>query len=516
MARFLGVHLTENRAWLVESSESRGAITVHGCGAVEFAEEHTPEQRIAHLQTAVKQLGIKARSVRLVLSPKVAQTVEVLVPPMGYQEMRSVVQRELRKNLERVLDDYVYDYAIAGKSVEKGTRKLRVQIVAILKRDALDLVEMCRKLRWNPQVISLASYGARQFCLQAGAVADGPYTHVHFGREETLISIFEDGNLVFSREVTGGLAGEGDTTQRLKRLLGEVKRSILFFNQTRRSAVSNLCHLTGALRDHKDQLAALQDQYDLEIQWHSLRSDAMFSGLPEIGEVAEESALAVGASVLESTPEVINLIPYELVRRRARHLRRVAVLALLGGVIAAGMALYAGVQQVLSEHRGTLSRYQQQETLYRQRIAENLAALNRFRAFEQQIRFVDGLARGYPAWELILGDLGLHTPPEVVLRDLRLFRERDDWKLVISGTVEGPSVVRVQAALDDFMGLLRASPYLSRVWLQQLKETRTAQRRAVLPLAQQQPEEKAETIDFFVEALVPPREEITSSEDVEL
>jgi hypothetical protein len=459
MASRVGIELTSSRCTLVEvegGRRGRGSdLRIRAFRSISYSQGDP-----VGLVSALRQLrASKTFSDRARVAIWGLRSGHQLMslPPASHDDLHDLAAREARKSMLFVAEGEV----TSGIAVDAGGRNDMKRDVSFAAASVADT-----RARLQPLVsagfqvdavftppLALASLAR----LQTGAIdsADG---YLSVNRDASCLAIVRNGLLVFSREFP--IAEGPDRALFTARLASELKRSLLLFKQNSRLTVSRV-FVCGDYQGLRSLTAPLMEASDTEIE--TLDS---IDGLPAGASTDDGAAeLRVPWAVAADEAAPVNLLPVEARARhrsrkfRGRLLRAVALVLVLLALMYAGARVWANSGEAhIAELRDRITRLEQESN-----------AIDRSRLLRAQVRLrrqaLDAFAVQGPRIAKILEALADSAPRDrqVVMNALDFEPAGGAWRMTLKGEATGPNPALAQAAFNQFLRQLSASPYVGQL-----------------------------------------------------
>jgi hypothetical protein len=281
----------------------------------------------------------------------------------------------------------------------------------------------------------------------------------------TCVTIIRDGVLLFSREIPWGFSGAltpDDSNEPVdERLAAEVRRSMLLFRQSFRTAVDRVV-LCGGVTNVRALTSSLGSALSLPVETLDSLSGIDAEAVPEPADAFRSvvAALWPAIAVAAETGERANLLPAAIRMRREKRaeLTRIAAGFLAGvATVAAWYFITGSTRQArasevarIEERVATLQ--PQADRIAAQRRNAETAAL-------QDAALIAFEAQG-PRLARLLEALSQSIPPEVVLSEIDAQAEGAHWRTVVTGTAITDDAAGGQNAVKGLLQRLAESPYV--------------------------------------------------------
>jgi hypothetical protein len=280
--------------------------------------------------------------------------------------------------------------------------------------------------------------------------------------ETICLAIVRDGLLVFAREMpwghAGGQAAAAEPTD--VRLASELKRSILFFKQTFRSAVEAVV-LCGDMPDLRVLTAPLAEALAVPVQTLDSLVGIDAAAIPAPAERfrSDAAALRVAIAAASEPDPPANLLPAVIRLSRESRAQRVrVVLATAASLLLVG-GWYSLSSQTARHQQVEMRAIESQLAILEpdaQRAAERRDAYTRTMA---QQAALGALETQGPRLARFLEALAQHAPADVVLTSVDVRADGPYWRAEVHGLATNEEAADAQASVNAFLEALARSPF---------------------------------------------------------
>jgi Tfp pilus assembly PilM family ATPase len=388
------------------------------------------------------------------------------LPPARPEDLEAIARREAKKDLAPLEadGDQASVALILGGQVQVGPhRKREVAMVAVAGAEVKRRIQPIAAAGFTvagvlTPALALCAVARAQKDVPAGAATG----YVALVGQATCLAIVRDGVLLFAREMPWGHATEGGREDAVaERLASELRRSVLYFKQTFRAAVERVV-LCGDMPNLRALTGPLGTALSVEVRTLDSLVGIDAAALPEPADRFRAAVaglrLAIAAGADPHPPA--NLLPANILvsrETRARVVRFAAaaaasVLLVLAAYVYAGRAnaQYAREQQVIAGELNTLEPEARRRDEVRQALALASAQQAAIDAFETQ----------GPRLARLLEALSQAAPDEILLTSIEGAADGVHWASTISGVAMTPDAATGQAAVNEMLRTLQASPFV--------------------------------------------------------
>ncbi|MGR3296099.1 MAG: type IV pilus biogenesis protein PilM, partial [Candidatus Bathyanammoxibius sp.] len=222
------------------------ASSAEGLEITNFAVAELPPGGIRllgpRLENLLQEKGFEAKTIDAIIPfPSIDYRLASL-PPMSGSDLKTAMGRETRKDIKFPPEELTSHYESLGESEEKGVRKIELLIARVQSKDMEDLLSMAGEFHLNFRTLTVVP-AAMLNLLRIKGDTNETLAMVHAGTEKGTIVVYDHGNLRFPREFPIRLSAESPEWS--KRLVAEIKRSLLFIKQRARGLVVNKILILG-------------------------------------------------------------------------------------------------------------------------------------------------------------------------------------------------------------------------------------------------------------------------------
>jgi Tfp pilus assembly PilM family ATPase/Tfp pilus assembly protein PilN len=385
------------------------------------------------------------------------------LPPAQDADLEGLATREARKEIAPLEVDGAGACValMVGADVQVGTHRRReVSVVAVSEADVRRRIQPITDAGFLVSRVvtpAIALTSVARSCKDV--VAGTTVAYVALGSRATCVAIVRDGLLLFAREMPWG-HGEVGHEPIETRLASELRRSILFFRQTFRSAVDGVV-LCGDMSNMRALTAPVGDALGVPVQTLDSLTGIDAEHVPEPADsfradvAALRLAIAAGAEPLSHA----NLLPAAI--RKSRNAR--AEMTRIAAAVVAGVLVVAGWSAMARSASGGPSEI----TALQQRLAilepqsVHLAELRRaFTVATLRQAALAALGSQGPRLARLLEELSRSTPDEIALTAINVQADGAHWRTTVEGLAVAQDVSGGQNAVNRLLARLADSPFV--------------------------------------------------------
>ena len=385
------------------------------------------------------------------------------LPPARDSDLEALAIRESRRDLAPLESDGAQPVValMVGADVQVGTHRRReVSLVAVSEAEVRRAIQPLSDAGFDVVGVSTPAMALASVARQHGGIAAGATVAlVALEAHATCVAIVRDGVLLFAREIQWGF-GEAQEPVDV-RLAAELRRSMLFFRQTFRTAVAGVV-LCGGMANMRSLTAPVGSALGVPVQTLDSLSGIDAEAIPQPADAFRASVASLRlaiATAAESAP-CANLLPLAIRSTRERR----AELIRVAGAVAAGLLVVAAWYGLT---RGTGPTRVSEVAAVEPRIAllepeaERISALRRTWAMgaSRQAALSAFESQG-PRLARLLEVLSRATPREVVLNEIDAQAEGAHWRTVLSGMAITADPAAGQGAVTGLFQRLSQSPFV--------------------------------------------------------
>lgn len=401
-------------------------------GVIESAWEHVGDiQGTNHfeelLREAVQQTNYHGQTVSLVLAhPRLAQQM-LDVPPVKGTTLAKVVERQAKQQTYFVADAaWAFQPAVSAKGTQRVVlhlfpRVLRNQLIQGARRNKLHLVSIVPASAVLQHQLTQIPFQQGDFALLAAENAGS--TSVVVGRD--------DGQIVLARTLPGTW---NDGAERLGL---DLNRTLLFASQQYGVTVNSGVWLFGA--GAKERAPDLKPLVQAPVETSPVDSDP-FYWATEVHKIQPAPAVNFVSATLQKAPQ----------RRIFAKIVAASVLLLFLGSLGVSTFLFLAARQEAETIKTLTSQSQSLQARHKE-LQQRDADLAR----KQQLVNLVLTDRPAPVPVWFLGYLGEAVPPDLVVTNLSVRQETNQWRVKIAGTFQTVGQPRTPADTSKAIATLR-------------------------------------------------------------
>lgn len=383
------------------------------------------------------------------------------LPPAKDSDLDPLARREARSEIAPLETDGA-GACIAitvGPDVQVGTHRRReVSLVAVSEADVLRQIQAIGDAGFVVRRVVTPAIALTAVARSCNELVPGStMAYVALGAHATCVAIVRDGLLLFTREIAWGHA-EVEHESVEMRLASELRRSILFFRQTSRSAVDGVV-LCGDAPDLRSLTAPVGTTLGMPVQTLDSLNGIDADHVPEPADVfrAEIASLRLAIAAGAEATTYANLLPAAI--KESRESRSTAIRSI--AAFAAALLIVFGWHAMVSTSGGGTSEVQDLE----RRIAI-LEPQSATRAELRRTSSMDALREAAlsafesqgPRLARILELLSHETPGEIALTSIDVQADGGYWRTNIQGLAVTRDIAAGQGAVNRLLLRLSESP----------------------------------------------------------
>ena len=414
-------------------------------------------------------------------------------PPMPSQELAEAIRWEAKNYVSFPLEEAIWDYEIAGETIEKGVKKWNITVAASPRETIDHLLSFFSQLDIKVSSIIPISAALQNIVQQMSSSSSETLAVIDCGASITELNIYQNARLAFSRKlstagknITESLMTtlvsdhgklqlnfqqaeeikqkygmiESETDQwieekisasqilslirpKLEQLVTDIESSLNFYREESRGGTVNRILLFGGGSSLQGLMPFLSQQLGIKVEvGHSLE----WIKAPSDIHIREPSmtglfGIAIGAAAGEaegsgsSRAKSINLLPVELKEETRRLVENVSLKAVMTAVVVMTGLFYLGMRIQAS----TADKKLQAAQLEYQGLQLQMGELS-------EKAKISHLVHGHPAWEEIFKELSNVLPAGMYLTELGM----EDNTISFKGIVH-QNDPDMEVALSQFM-----------------------------------------------------------------
>ena len=274
------------------------------------------------------------------------------------------------------------------------------------------------------------------------------------------VAIVRDGALLFSREVPWGFADTDEPIE--ERLAAELRRSMLFFRQSFRTAVERVV-LCGGMANLRSLTSPLTAALKLPVETLDSLTGIDAESVPEPadGFRAAVAALWPAIAVAAETGPRPNLLPagVRVTREKRAELVRIAA-AFIAGVMTIAI-WYFLTGSARDSRMFEVARLERQVAALEPEAARISALRSSAQSAVLQQAALDAFESQGPRLARVLELLSQATPADVNLNEIDAQAQGPHWRAVLSGIALTPDAASGQGEVKLFLQRVAVSPYIA-------------------------------------------------------
>jgi hypothetical protein len=384
------------------------------------------------------------------------------LPPAANADLEALSLREARRDLS-ALEAEAGRVSVAlmiGADVHVGTHRRReVSLTAVPEAEITRQVQPLVEAGFDIRGVCTPAMALTAVARHHGRATPGTTAaYVTLESNAMCVAIVRDGVLLFSREIPWGFAESEEPVE--ERLAAELRRSMLFFRQSFRTAVERVV-LCGGTPNLRALTASTGSVLKLPVETLDSLSGIDAAAVPAPADAfrANVASLWPAIAIASETGERPNLLPaaIRVMREKRAEMTRIAAAVLAGVVTVAAWYFLAGPTR--DNRTSELARLERRVALLEPE-AERMSALRSgAQALASQQAALYAFDTQAPRLARLLEVLSRSTPREVVLNEIDAQAEGAHWRTVVSGTAVTADPVTGQNAVKDLLQRISQSPY---------------------------------------------------------
>lgn len=410
------------------------------------------EDLSASLMEKIKKDGYTKRTAIVLLPFSKVSNFTLTLPPMPKSEIKSIVERELRKNFPS-LEDICYEFFVSGTKSEGEERRKEI-VVTYVTRDYINfIIDSLNKCGLTPVIITSPFQSFHNLLTFSKFYKQGRSTaFLDISESKASIALFRESTWFLSRDFTLESLEGGSS---LEKIFIEVNRAFHYFKQKNRGFEINQLIVGGsnsALKEIKEFLLKNLRIPVYLVEWEFLKDFMLSRSFPpeELDYFANSFFLLVGASLNYFVKDAINFIPKELYEKRMLRYRLrwfgISAIALLFIVIFANKylgSIQSSYNESLLVQKNYIERLTSQIKDIESAKNERWLAYKRFSVLQSPYKYSSIFSE-------FLRELSLIVPEEIKIDFLECQKEESGWKFSFDGTVSANDPLRAQEIFSKF------------------------------------------------------------------
>jgi|GEM_PF-3269760 len=404
------------------------------------------------LMEKIRKDGYKNRTAIVLLPFSRVSNFILSLPPMPKSEIKSIVERELRKNFQS-LEDVCYEFFISGTKVE-GEEKRKEIVVTYVSKEYIDtIIDSLNRCGITPAIITSAFQAYHNLLIYSKLYKPEKSTaFLDVSETKASIALFRGNTWFLSRDFPiedfEGMGG-------LEKLFIELNRAFYYFKQKNRGYEINQLVVGGNNPAIKEIKNYLLENFRIPVyvfDWEFLKEFMFSRSFPpeELDYFANSFFLLVGASLNYFVKDSINFIPPELYEKRMLRYRLkgigISALAILLIVIFANKYL-SSIQSSYNDSLLVQKKYIEKLTSQLREIestkSERWLAKRRLSVLESSYRYANSFSE-------FLRELSLITPEEITFEFLECQKMDNGWRFSFDGNITANEPLEAQEIFSIF------------------------------------------------------------------
>ncbi|MEE9584913.1 MAG: hypothetical protein V3W51_05460 [Candidatus Brocadiales bacterium] len=414
------------------------------------------------LQNILKEQGFGAKTINAILPYPSIDYRQVSLPPMSKANAKTAAVREARKDLKFPAAELVTDFEVVGESEEKGLRRTELLIARAQSKDMEELFSMAKESRLRLNSLTVLPAALLNLLKIRGGTEDETLAMVHASADKGTIIISHQGNLRFPREFPLMLSAV--STERDKRLVAEIKRSLLFVKQQARGLTVKKILLLGEMIQPDVLANTITSETNVPTEVYapiSLDLSPLGERVHEFRELLPTLSIPLGLAWSGPEHSRLNLMSQRLAEQKRSHLAKVVIISTCAMLIILLGAKYFFLWQKAEPYKEDYAHLKQELTSLKPQT-HNMREMQKEREqYASRRAFLDKMHGPGIPWGEILRILSLSVPKEMLLESVNIEEAEVGWILKISGNVTAEDAAGAQKNFNDFFSLFLTCPSLS-------------------------------------------------------
>lgn len=413
------------------------------------------------LSNTLKEEGFRAKIINATIPYPSIDYRELSLPPMSKADMKTAMAREARRDIKFPPEELVFDYEVVGESEEKGVRRIEILMARAQSKDIEALFSMAKEFKLRFSALTVAPAVLLNLLRMRGGDQEETLAVVHIGTDKGTIIILHQGSLRFPREFP--LRPGTAPTELSARVVGEVKRSLLFAKQRARGLMVKKIFLLGEIIEPSILVQSIISETGVQAELYA----PLALDLSPLGETVQEfrqslPKLSIPIGLAWSGPEHsrLNLMSQHLAALKKLTLAKVIVIsvgALLAVLLTAGY-LYLG--QKTGPYRRDYERLRRELATLRPHTHDMKEMQKERDLQDARLAFIQKMQGPTTPWGEILRTISLSVPSEMFLHSMKIKEAEEGWMLRLRGEATGRDAALVQKRFNEFFSLLLTCPSL--------------------------------------------------------
>lgn len=465
---FLAIGIEDNEVKLMEIEFKGKLLDVKRALIFNIA---NIEELPSSLMDKIKKDGYKRKTAIVLLPFSRVSSFTLSLPPMPKSEVKSVVERELKKNFPS-LEDVCYEFFIAGTKSE-GEEKRREVVVTYVTRDYINLViNSLNQCGLTPVIITSPFQAYHNLLTLSKFYKPGRCTaFLDISETKGSIALFRENTWFLSRDFTlESFEGGGG----FEKLFVEVNRALHYFKQKNRGYEINQLIVGGsnsAIKEVKEYLLKNLRIPVYIVDWEFLKDFMISRAFPpeELDYFANSFFLLVGASLNYFVKDAINFIPKELYEKRMLRYRLrgigLSAMTLLLIVILANKyldSIQSNYNSSLLFQKKYIEKLESQIREIETSRNERWLAYRRFSILESPYRYSFSFSE-------FLRELSLIVPEAITIDFMESQKTDSGWKFSFDGNIIADDPLQAQEIFSNFSGKIKNIKFIENLSISSLQ-----------------------------------------------
>jgi hypothetical protein len=385
------------------------------------------------------------------------------LPPARDADLEALAIREARADLAPLQTggDRLSVTVMAGPDVHVGTHRRReVSLVAAGEAEISRRIKPLLDAGFDVQGVSTPALALVSVAGEQTGVAPGTTTvYVALEASATCVAIIRGGVLLFSREIPWGFADSREPIA--ERLSSELRRSMLFFRQTFRTAV-DVVVLCGGMTGLRSLTAPVGSALGVPVQTLDSLSGLDAGSIPEPADTFRATVAELWPAIATAAgPESrASLLPAS-VRTMRRQRKEIAGIAAALVAAALVIAVWSGLTRWANPSQASQITAVEQRVALLAPEAERSAAARRASSLAASRQAaLDAFNSQGPRLARMLEVLSRSTPPEVVLNEIDVQADLANWRTLLGGMAIADDPAASQGAVAVLLQRVSLSPFV--------------------------------------------------------
>jgi hypothetical protein len=385
------------------------------------------------------------------------------LPPARDADLQALAIREARADLAPLQagGDRLAVAIVVGPDVHVGTHRRReVSLVAAGEAEISRRIQPLSDAGFDVQGVSTPALALASVAREQPGVAPGTTTaYVALEASATCVAIIRGGVLLFSREIPWGFADSGEPIA--ERLSAELRRSMLFFRQTFRTAV-DVVVLCGGMTGLRSLTSPVGSTLGVPVQTLDSLSGIDAGSIPEPADTFRAAVAELWPAIATAAGREsgAGLLPASV---RAMRRQRKEITGIAAALVAAALviAVWSGLTRRANPSlTSQIAAVEQRIALLTPEAERNDAARRSSSLAASRQAALDAFNSQGPRLARMLELLSRSMPPEVVLNEIDVQADVADWRTLVSGMAIADDPGAGQGAVAALLQRVAQSPFV--------------------------------------------------------